>query len=77
MNSKMNFIASVSSSTPIVPQVKIGYVKEVVKFMVMDDLAVSRMSTISSITILNKFQVRDVGALEERTVSVGMDEVII
>lgn len=34
-----------------------GFVKDVVTFMVMDDLVVQPMSTISSITLLNKFNI--------------------
>ncbi|KMZ70620.1 hypothetical protein ZOSMA_198G00220 [Zostera marina] len=66
MLSELKFIASTTS------QVKEGYVKEIITYMVMDDLSVSPMSTIS--ILLKKFQVKDVGVLEERTVSVGMDE---
>ncbi|KAG5533327.1 hypothetical protein RHGRI_027502 [Rhododendron griersonianum] len=40
----------------------------------MDDLVVTPMSTISGITMLNKFNVKDVGALEERVVDLGMPE---
>ncbi|XWS75029.1 hypothetical protein CRYUN_Cryun01aG0050000 [Craigia yunnanensis] len=43
--------------------------------MVMDDLMVEPMSTISSIALLNRFNVKDVGALEEKTIKIGMDEV--
>ncbi|KAH7839412.1 hypothetical protein Vadar_003841 [Vaccinium darrowii] len=52
-----------------------GFVKGVVSYMVMDDLAVTPMSTIFSITMLNKFNVKEVGALEERAVDLGMPEV--
>lgn len=41
----------------------------------MDDLIVRPMSTISSITLLNKFKIKDVGVLEERVIDMGMDEV--
>ncbi|KAL6326756.1 hypothetical protein AAG906_010931 [Vitis piasezkii] len=41
-----------------------GFVRGVVTYMVMDDLVVKPMSTISSITLLNKFNVKEVGALE-------------
>ncbi|KAL5711082.1 hypothetical protein ACHQM5_021575 [Ranunculus cassubicifolius] len=51
-----------------------GYVKGVVTYMVMDDLSVKPMSTISSITLLNKFNVGNVGLLEERVVDLGIDE---
>ncbi|KAG5533334.1 hypothetical protein RHGRI_027509 [Rhododendron griersonianum] len=43
-----------------------GFVKGVVTYMVMDDLVVTPMSTSSVITMLNKLNVKDVGALEER-----------
>ncbi|XP_059669992.1 uncharacterized protein LOC132315668 isoform X1 [Cornus florida] len=49
-----------------------GYVKDVVTYMVMDDLEVKPMSTISSVTVLNTFDVKDVGALQEKTVEVDM-----
>ncbi|XP_058183424.1 uncharacterized protein LOC131301257 [Rhododendron vialii] len=51
-----------------------GFVKGVVSYMVMDDLVVTPVSTISAITMLNKFNVKDVGALEERVVHFGMPE---
>nr|XP_043633681.1 uncharacterized protein LOC122604885 [Erigeron canadensis] len=51
-----------------------GFVKGVVTYMVMDDLVVEPMSTISSITLLNKFNVKEVGALEEKMVSLEMEE---
>ncbi|KAK8671686.1 hypothetical protein V6N13_038273 [Hibiscus sabdariffa] len=51
-----------------------GFVKGVVTYMVMDDLAVKPMSTISSITMLNKFNVKEVGALQEKVVHFGMGE---
>ena len=52
-----------------------GYVKELVTFMVTDDLVVKPMSTISTITLLNKFNVQEFGALEEKVVNLGVDEV--
>lgn len=52
-----------------------GYVKGVVTYMVMDDLVVTPMSTISGIALLSKCNVTNVGALEEKVVSFGMDDV--
>ncbi|KAM0043261.1 hypothetical protein Hdeb2414_s0010g00339181 [Helianthus debilis subsp. tardiflorus] len=49
-------------------------IKEVVTYMVMDDLVVKPMSTISSITLINKFGIKDLSQLEEKTVSFGKDE---
>ncbi|KAI8539916.1 hypothetical protein RHMOL_Rhmol09G0220100 [Rhododendron molle] len=51
-----------------------GFVKGVVTYTVMDNLVVTPMSTISAITLLNKFNVKDLGALEERVVHFGMPE---
>ncbi|KAL4576364.1 hypothetical protein LXL04_012456 [Taraxacum kok-saghyz] len=51
-----------------------GFVKGVVTYMVMDDLEVKPMSTISSITMLNKFNVKEVGGLQEKLVSLDMTE---
>ncbi|KAG6436139.1 hypothetical protein SASPL_101023 [Salvia splendens] len=53
-----------------------GLVKGVVTYMVMDDLKIKPMSTISSITMLNKFNVKEVGSLEEKVVDLGMNEAI-
>jgi hypothetical protein len=43
----------------------------------MDDLKVAPMSTISSITLLNTFGITDISMLEEKTVHIGYEEVII
>ncbi|GLT88977.1 hypothetical protein SLE2022_069820 [Rubroshorea leprosula] len=53
-----------------------GYVKGgAAKYMIMDNLEVRPISTISGITImLNQFNVKDLGALEEKVVDVGMDQ---
>ncbi|KAJ8620825.1 hypothetical protein MRB53_029354 [Persea americana] len=54
-----------------------GFVKGgTATYMVTDDLEVMPMSTISSIALLTKFKVRDVGAFEEKVVEVGMEEVL-
>jgi hypothetical protein len=55
-----------------------GYVKETVKYMVMDDLGVKPLSTASLVTLLTQFNVNvnDIGAIEERVVDFGMDEAV-
>ncbi|XP_059664434.1 uncharacterized protein LOC132310261 [Cornus florida] len=73
------FACSGSSSfgfpnTPAKPDQLDGYVKDVVTYMVMDDLVVKPMSTISSITLLNTSEVKDVGCLQEMTVEVDMEK---
>jgi hypothetical protein len=54
-----------------------GYVKGAITYMVMDDLDVKPMSAISSISLLTKFNVTNFGAVEEKVVDFGMDEVYI
>ncbi|MBA0841591.1 hypothetical protein Goarm_004075 [Gossypium armourianum] len=44
-----------------------GYVKGVITYMIMDDLVVRPMPSISCITLLNKFNIKDIGVLEENT----------
>ncbi|GAB2250661.1 hypothetical protein Droror1_Dr00016911 [Drosera rotundifolia] len=52
-----------------------GYVRSLVTYMIMDDLAVKPMSTVTCITdILNKFNLKDVTSLGEEVVHVGVDE---
>uniref|UniRef100_A0A453E3U6 Uncharacterized protein n=1 Tax=Aegilops tauschii subsp. strangulata TaxID=200361 RepID=A0A453E3U6_AEGTS len=46
-----------------------GFAQGIVTYTVMDDLTVTPMSSISSITLLNTFAVRDLSALQEKTVS--------
>jgi hypothetical protein len=66
-----NKVAENKASTNI----KGGFVKDVITFMVMDNLVIEPMSTISSITLLNKFNVKEIGTLQEKVVEMGMDEV--
>ncbi|MBA0571267.1 hypothetical protein Golob_004851 [Gossypium lobatum] len=53
-----------------------GYVKGVVTYIIMDDLVVRPMSAISCFTLLNKFNIKDVGVLQEKTIDIGMDECV-
>ncbi|KAL6563643.1 hypothetical protein OROGR_002602 [Orobanche gracilis] len=53
-----------------------GFVKGMVTYMVMDDLVVKPLSTLSIITLPNKFNVKDVGALEKNVVNLGMTEAV-
>ena len=54
-----------------------GYVKEAVTYIILDDLEVKPMSTISCISLLNKYNVKELGDVEEMVVSVGMAEVCV
>ncbi|CAM8948956.1 unnamed protein product [Rhodiola kirilowii] len=69
MNKEVTYLNPSSAATE-----KGGYVKGVVTYTVMDDLDVKPMSTISSISLLNTFNIKDMGLLVEKTVSVGMPE---
>ncbi|KAF8030947.1 hypothetical protein BT93_D0208 [Corymbia citriodora subsp. variegata] len=68
----VNMTAAAASAA--VSDSKGGFVQGVVTYMVMDDLAVNPMSTISSIALLNQFNVKEIGHLEEKVVSLGIDE---
>ncbi|KAL3828501.1 hypothetical protein ACJIZ3_017303 [Penstemon smallii] len=73
MTSPMNYVAPPTEQKSASSEG--GFVKGVVTYMVMDDLVVTPMSTISSITLLNKFNVKEVGSLQEKLVHIGMNEV--
>ncbi|CAO2199030.1 unnamed protein product [Urochloa humidicola] len=53
-----------------------GFVLGNMTYTVMDDLSVAPMSTISSISVFNTMAVRDLGAVQERTVQIGYDEAL-
>ncbi|KAJ0962344.1 hypothetical protein J5N97_030172 [Dioscorea zingiberensis] len=53
-----------------------SYVKGVITYTVMDDLSVMPMSTISTISMLNKFGVKNVNLLKEENVSLGLDKAL-
>jgi len=74
MNSVMQFVGEKVGSFEISAD-KSGFVNEVVTYMVMDDLVVQPMSSISSITLLTKFNVKEVGALQEKVVDLDMNKV--
>ncbi|MBA0629589.1 hypothetical protein Godav_024121 [Gossypium davidsonii] len=75
-NTVMNQIATVvNPKKKDSPTDEGGYVKGVITYMITDDLAVRPMSAISCITLLNKFNIKDVGVLEEKTIDIGIDEV--
>jgi hypothetical protein len=65
-------VTAAKADTAVVAQ---GFVRGVVTYTVMDSLAVSPMSAISSITLLNTFAVTDLSALQEKTVQIGYKEV--
>ncbi|XP_021830059.1 uncharacterized protein LOC110770268 [Prunus avium] len=78
MSIRVTYVSPQASSSTVVAKsgCEGGYVKGVVTYMVMDNLEVKPiLSTISSIAVLNQFNVKDVGALQEKVVHLGMQEV--
>ncbi|XP_004241581.1 uncharacterized protein [Solanum lycopersicum] len=76
MSDKLVYAAPRVAGGAVEAKGKGGFVKDVVTYMVADDLVVKPMSTISCIALLNKFNVRDVGVLEEEVVSFGVEEAL-
>ncbi|KAI5401882.1 uncharacterized protein LOC127098098 [Lathyrus oleraceus] len=75
MNNEVRYVGNKNvAEKKVSTNIKSGFVKDVVTFMVMDDLVIEPMSTISSITLLNKFNVKEIGTLQEKNVEMGMDE---
>ncbi|KDO67750.1 hypothetical protein CISIN_1g041369mg [Citrus sinensis] len=72
MTGVLHYVAPEAANTGAL--VEGGFVKGVVTYMVMDNLKVMPMPTISTITLLNNYNVKDIGALEEKIVYVGMNE---
>ncbi|CAJ1977721.1 unnamed protein product [Sphenostylis stenocarpa] len=72
MNSKIKYVGK-KIVKDVFPN-KNGFVQGVVTYMVMDDLMIEPMSTISGITLLNKFNIKEVGALQEKVVELGLTQ---
>ncbi|CAI9299473.1 unnamed protein product [Lactuca saligna] len=66
MNVPMTFVRWPSNEEAVV--------KETVTYMVMDDLVIKPMSTITSITLINNYGVKDLSQLEEIALPFGKDE---
>ncbi|KAA0062233.1 DUF674 domain-containing protein [Cucumis melo var. makuwa] len=47
----------------------VGYVKDLVTYIVMDDLSIMPMSNIPTTTLLKKFNIKDMGTLEEKLIT--------
>ncbi|KAL2239871.1 uncharacterized protein LOC105170877 isoform X1 [Sesamum indicum] len=72
-NCKLGTMTQLATNVSSPPISSDGFVKGAVTYMVMDDLSVKPLSTKSTISLLQKFNVRDV---EEKVVSVGNDEAV-
>ncbi|XP_042417187.1 uncharacterized protein LOC122005974 [Zingiber officinale] len=75
MSKQMTYVEGGEKDDNVDPNV--GFVKGVVTYTIMDDLTVTPMSSISSITLLGKFNVKNLNALVERDVTIGFNEVIL
>ncbi|CAI9761533.1 unnamed protein product [Fraxinus pennsylvanica] len=53
-----------------------GFVKDAVTYMVMDDLVLKPLSIVSSIVLLNKYNVKELAAVQEKDVHFGMNEAL-
>ncbi|GAB4857126.1 hypothetical protein Ancab_015037 [Ancistrocladus abbreviatus] len=74
MSKKLNYVGSDVKDENLLSYAYDGYAKGVVTYMIMDDLVVKPMSTISGITLLNQFSITDVSSLQEKVVHLGLDE---
>ncbi|KAI3517312.1 hypothetical protein L1887_16526 [Cichorium endivia] len=75
MSEEVAYVALGAAKVATTPATgEVGFVKGVVTYMVMDDLAVKPMSTISTITLLNRLSIKDVCVLEEKEVVFGITE---
>ncbi|CAN1284282.1 hypothetical protein LINPERPRIM_LOCUS18571 [Linum perenne] len=53
-----------------------GFVKGAVPYMVMDNLEVKPMLTMSIMALFNKMNIKEVGSIEEKVIELGMAEVV-
>ncbi|MED6119629.1 hypothetical protein PIB30_013261 [Stylosanthes scabra] len=78
MTAEVKYIKGATTATaataPATNNYNNGFVKEVITYMIMDNLVIQPMSTISSITMLNQFNVKDVGVLKEAVFHLGINE---
>lgn len=74
-NSLINRTLYHVAGTGEVKPIEGGYVKGMVSYMVMDDLTVKPMSSMSKISVLNDLNVEDVAQIEEKLIYLGMNEV--
>ncbi|KAL8029723.1 hypothetical protein ABFX02_14G243000 [Erythranthe guttata] len=67
---------TISYVGPPPPPDETGFVKDMVTYMVMDDLVVAPLSTTSSFALLHRFDLTDISAVEEKVVEFGLDEAV-
>jgi hypothetical protein len=75
MDRNVKCVDPASATRAASPAGEEGYVIGTVAYMVMDDLEVKPSSSSFLVTLLTKFNVKDVGDIEEKVVDLGVDEV--
>ncbi|XP_048140271.1 uncharacterized protein LOC125316302 [Rhodamnia argentea] len=79
MSKKLSWVpgpAAGAASSAKVPGGEGGYVRGMVTYMAMDGPVMKPMSSISCITLLNRYNVHEIGDLQEKVIDFGMDEAI-
>jgi hypothetical protein len=69
--------SDITQQKPHTEKKETGYVRGVVTYMVMDDLMVKPMSSISGISLLNDLSIKDISSLQEKMVEVDLKKVIL
>uniref|UniRef100_A0A2N9EFU7 SHSP domain-containing protein n=1 Tax=Fagus sylvatica TaxID=28930 RepID=A0A2N9EFU7_FAGSY len=64
--------SDITQQKPHTEKKETGYVRGVVTYMVMDDLMVKPMSSISGISLLNDLSIKDISSLQEKMVEVDL-----
>ncbi|CAN1321676.1 hypothetical protein LINPERPRIM_LOCUS32113 [Linum perenne] len=68
MNHEVQFVNSASKTAD-------GFVKDAATYMIMDNLEVKPMSTMSIMALFNKLNIKDVGTLQEKVIPITLAEV--
>lgn len=56
-------------------ELKVGFVKGLATYIVMDDLTVKHISDFSIVSLFKEFNIKDAHALEEKVITLNVDEV--
>ncbi|CAN1187891.1 hypothetical protein LINPERPRIM_LOCUS32113 [Linum perenne] len=67
MNHEVQFVNSASKTAD-------GFVKDAATYMIMDNLEVKPMSTMSIMALFNKLNIKDVGTLQEKVIPITLAE---
>ncbi|CAK9323743.1 unnamed protein product [Citrullus colocynthis] len=62
------------ASSNISEELKVGFVKGLATYIVMDDLTVKHISDFSIVSLFKEFNIKDAHALEEKVITLNVDE---